>query len=121
MPGRSPILRLTGIVEASERLRVLLRDLSLQDFETDWLNQWVVERGIEIVSEASRHVPEDMKKRHADIPWPKVAGIGNVLRHNYEHVSPAILWTLVHTELPVLEQVCRDELAVELAKEQSAS
>ena len=57
-----------------------------------------------------------MKARHINIAWPKVAGIGNVLRHNYERVSPSILWTLVHTELPVLEQVCRDELAKEQSK-----
>ncbi|MGO9546091.1 MAG: DUF86 domain-containing protein [Rhodomicrobium sp.] len=77
----------------------------------------MVERGIEIISEASRRLPDDLKKRHAGIPRSKVAGIGNVLRHNYEHVSAAILWTLVRTELPMLEHICRDELAAELAKD----
>jgi len=121
MPGRSAIARLTDIVDACEKVRTLLHGVPLESFETDWLNQWVIERGIEIVSEASRHLPEDMKKRHAEIPWRKVAGIGNVLRHNYEHVSSAILWALVQIELPALEQACREELAGELAKEQSQS
>ncbi len=119
MPDRSPIPRLIDIIDASEKLRALLRDVSLQSFETDWQRQWLVERGIEIISEASRRLPSDMKERHAEIPWPKVAGIGNVLRHNYEHVSAPILWTLAGTELPLLEKVCREELATELAKDQS--
>lgn len=109
--------RLADIIEACERLQDQLHNVSLEDFEADWLKQWVVERGVEIVSEASRHLPEVMKARHNTIPWPKVAGIGNVLRHNYEHVSPAILWALVHKELPLLERVCRQEMATELAKE----
>ncbi len=121
MPDRSPIPRLIDIIDASEKVRALLRDVSRESFEADWQQQWVVERGIEIVSEASRHLPPDMKGRHAEIPWPKVAGIGNVLRHNYEHVSAPILWTLVRTELPQLEQVCRLELAAELAKDQPLS
>ena len=119
MPPRSPIARLTDIVEASERVRSLLRNVPLESFETDWLNQWVVERGIEIISEASRHLPADMKSRHDAIPWRKVAGIGNVLRHNYEHVSASILWTLIREELPLLEEVCRAELDAALAGEQS--
>ena len=121
MPDRSPIPRLTDIIDASEKVRGLLLDVPLESFESDWQKQWLVERAIEIISEASRHLPNDMKGRHAEIPWPKVAGIGNVLRHNYEHVSAPILWTLVGTELPLLEKVCREELAAELAKDQSQS
>jgi uncharacterized protein with HEPN domain len=121
MPSRSPIARLTDIVEASERVRLLLHNVPLEAFEVDWLNQWVVERGVEIISEASRHLPADMKARHDSIPWRKVAGIGNVLRHDYEHVSASILWTLVRQELPPLEEACRTELAAALAGDQSKS
>ena len=104
-------LRLSDIVEASERLRALLASMSLEEFEADWQKQWLVERGIEIVSEASRHLPAEMKARHPDMPWRNIAGIGNVLRHNYEHVSAPILYALVQNKLQALEQMCRDELA----------
>jgi uncharacterized protein with HEPN domain len=76
---------LTDIVEAIERIHGVLENISLQEFETDWRRQWLVERGIEIISEASRHLTDEMKARHPEIPWQKVAAIGNVLRHNYEH------------------------------------
>jgi uncharacterized protein with HEPN domain len=89
------------------------RNISLQEFETDWQRQWLVERGIEIISEASRHLTDEMKARHPEIPWQKVAAIGNVLRHNYEKIAAPVIWKLAQTDLPALEKVCRVELDVE--------
>jgi uncharacterized protein with HEPN domain len=104
---------LTDIVEAIKRVRSVLGDLPLDAFEADWQMQWLVERGLEIVSEASRHLPVDMKARHPEIPWPKVAGIGNILRHDYGKIAAPIIWKLVNDDLPILEQACRKELALE--------
>lgn len=52
-----------------------------------------------------------MKARHPQIPWRKVAGIGNVLRHEYTRVAADTLWRVVQDDLGVLEPVCRAELA----------
>jgi len=59
--------------------------------------------------EANRHLTDDMKERRTEIPWPKVAGIGNVLRHAYHHVAPVVLWKLAQDDLPEIEKVCREE------------
>ena len=48
--------------------------------------------GLEIISEASRSIPEEMKTLEPDVPWREIAGIGNVLRHDYGVVKPDILW-----------------------------
>jgi uncharacterized protein with HEPN domain len=56
-------------------------------------------------------LPADLKARHPDIPWSKVAGIGNVLRHNYETIAAPIMWALARHDLSALERACRDELA----------
>jgi len=58
-----------------------------------------VERCIEIVSEASRRLPPDLKDRHPTIPWPKIAGIGNVLRHDYDVVNDATIWHAATVDL----------------------
>ena len=79
--------------------------------------QRALERGLEIISEASRHLPDDLKDRHPHIPWRKVAGIGNVLRHDYERIAPAILWKLMRDDLPVLEKICREELTATIERE----
>lgn len=110
MAGRTPLPRLTDIIEAIGRIRDVLTDTTLDTFENDWQRQWLVERGVEIVSEASRHLGDDLKARHPEIPWRKVAGIGNVLRHDYETIAAPVLWKLVQADLPALESVCRAEL-----------
>jgi uncharacterized protein with HEPN domain len=120
MPAPSAIARLTDIVEAVELIRGELAGMTLQSLESDKRKRWLVERGIEIISEASRHLPEELKARHPEIPWSKVAGIGNVLRHEYERVAHDVLWRVVHDDLPALEVVCRKELArLQAAKRQS--
>jgi uncharacterized protein with HEPN domain len=111
MATPSPIPRLTDIIEAVELIRSEMAGVTLEAFEPDKRKRWLVERGIEIISEASRHLSDELKARHPEIPWPKVAGIGNVLRHDYEHVAHDVLWRVVHDDLPPLEKVCREELA----------
>jgi uncharacterized protein with HEPN domain len=64
-----------------------------------------------IISEASRHLSAELKTRHPEIPWAKVAGIGSVLRHDYERIAPDVIWKLTTIDLPILDAACRDELA----------
>ena len=117
MIARSLTPRLTDIIEAIERVNGVLADVSLEAFEKDWQRQWLVERGVEIISEANRHLPDDLKARNPEIPWQKVAGIGNILRHNYESIAAPVLWKLVQADLPTLEKACRSELTAEESRE----
>src|SRR5438067_13626717 len=112
---RSQIARLTDIIEAVELIRSEMAGVTLQAFEPDQRKRWLVERGVEIISEASRHLSDELKGRHPEIPWSKVAGIGNVPRHEYERVAYDVLWRLVRDDLSPLENVCREELAREQA------
>ena len=68
MTGRSLVPRLSDMVQACERIRTLLHGMSLEAFEADWQKQWLVERGIEIISEASRHLTDELKARHPTSP-----------------------------------------------------
>jgi uncharacterized protein with HEPN domain len=119
MAQSSPVPRLTGIVEAIELIRSEMAGLTLTAFEPDRRKRWLVERGIEIISEASCHLTEDLKARHPGIPWAKVAGIGNVLRHEYEDVAHDVLWHVVRDDLRPIEDACREELARAFADERS--
>jgi uncharacterized protein with HEPN domain len=111
MAKRPVALHLADIVEAVERERRVLGDTPLAAFEGDWQKQWLIERGVEIISEASRRIPDAVKARHPDIPWPKVAAIGNVLRHEYTTIAAPVMWSLVRQDLPPLERACLEELA----------
>ncbi len=72
MTKPSTVPRLTDIIEAIELISSEMDGVPLCDFEPDRRKRWLVERGIEITSEASRHLPDELKARHPDIPWPKV-------------------------------------------------
>jgi len=115
MAPRSLVPRLTDVVAAIERVRQVLGDLDLDAFEANWEKQWLVERGVEIVSEASRHLTFDLKARHADIPWKNVADIGYVLRHADQDIAAHVIWSVDRDHMPALERVCREELAAALA------
>lgn len=113
MAARSLEARLFDIIEAIEHIRSEIAGATLDSFEADWRKRWLVERGVEIISEASRHLTDTVKARHPEIPWRKVAGIGNILRHEYQRIAPDVLWGLIEEDLPPLELTCRTEIARE--------
>jgi uncharacterized protein with HEPN domain len=91
------------ILEAIERVEEITRGRSLDDFQASWQLRWLVQRAIEIISEASRAIPDDVANTRPEIPWRKVRGIGNVLRHDYEGLSDRIIWNVAIDELPRLK------------------
>ena len=66
-----------------------------------------VERCIEIISEAVRHIPDDVQADHPHIPWTNIAGIGNFLRHGYFEVNADVIIRAVRLELSALEAVVK--------------
>ena len=95
---------LHDILEAIERVEEITRGKSLPEFEADWRLRWLVQRAIEIISEASRAIPDELTNTEPSIPWPSVRGIGNVLRHDYDTLSDPIIWRVVTDELPKLKR-----------------
>ena len=81
------------------------------DFKDDELRRAATERHLEIISEASRHVPAKDKANHPQIPWKDIAGIGNVLRHRYDTVSDDRIWEVVSLELRALRSAVKKIMA----------
>ncbi len=86
----------------------MTRSKSFAEFEASWQLCWLVQRAIEIISEASRAIPDDLANTRPEIPWRKVRGIGNVLRHDYEGLSNRLIWNVVADELPRLKLAIED-------------
>ncbi len=85
--------------------------LTFANFEDDLRTVYAVTRCLEIISEASRRLPKDLKARHPMIVWKDIAGAGNVYRHNYEDVEARQVWDTVLIALPPLADAVRAELA----------
>ena len=103
LPPRIPRQRLEDMNEAIAASERFVAGRSFADFQADRMLQLALERNIEIVSEASRHLPDTIKNRHPSIPWRKVRDIGNVLRHGYEIVDPKVIWTVITQDLTPLK------------------
>jgi uncharacterized protein with HEPN domain len=71
---------------------------------------YAVIRSLEIISEASRRLSDELKARHAGIPWREMAAAGNFYRHNYEDVTPRRVWKTLHEDLPPLRASVDQEL-----------
>jgi uncharacterized protein with HEPN domain len=80
-------------------------------FCADARTVYAVTRCLEIISEASRRLPNELKARHPSIAWKEIAGAGNVYRHDYEDVAAHYVWDTVQRDLPQLRSVIADELS----------
>nr|WP_269456263.1 HepT-like ribonuclease domain-containing protein [Rhizobium quercicola] len=77
---------------------------TIQDYSSDWMLRHALQRAIEIISEASRSLPDDVRATRPEIPWQRVKTIGNVIRHEYHGLSDPILWSVIIDEIPQLER-----------------
>jgi uncharacterized protein with HEPN domain len=85
--------------------------LKYEAFKDDNLRLYAVVRCLEIISEASRRLPADLKARHPAIPWREMSAAGNVYRHEYDNVAASRVWHTVTVSLPLLRSVVDSELA----------
>jgi uncharacterized protein with HEPN domain len=72
-------------------------------FRKDRRVRQLVERNLEIISEASRRLPQELKDAEGQIPWRAIAGIGNIIRHDYHDTYPTVLWQTCAEDLKPLK------------------
>jgi uncharacterized protein with HEPN domain len=97
----APVLQ--QILEAIVGIELATEGLGFAGFREDWVVRHAVQRAIEIISEASRRLPDTLTATEPGIPWPKVKGVGNILRHEYHKVQDEIVWEVVEKHLPPLK------------------
>lgn len=110
MPSRDPRQRLQDILDNIDAARSFVADLSFERFAGDLKTVYAVGRALEIISEASRRLPDEIRSRHPEIDWRALAGLGNVYRHDYDVVDARLMWLTIQRRLPALEAVVRTEL-----------
>jgi uncharacterized protein with HEPN domain len=111
MKDRSVRLRLNDIVRAIDGAVATLGTSDFETFRRTYHMPRTIERCIEIVSEASRHLPPELKRKYPSIPWQPIAGIGNVLRHDYDIVDERIIWEVATVHFPELRKVTVELMA----------
>lgn len=102
--ARAPLTdRLRHILEAAVRIEAQTAGKSWDAYVANGATRDVVERNLERISEASRHIPDDLKARHPRIGWRLVADLGNVLRHAYDQAVDERIWQIVTSDLASLK------------------
>lgn len=110
MPSRASDTALRDILHHIELATSFAQGLEQTDFLDDLRTVYAVTRCLEIISEASRRLPEASKARHPSIPWKQMAAAGNVYRHDYEDVAARYVWNTLKRDLPALRQVVLQEI-----------
>jgi len=93
--------RIAHIDKAIDDIREALAKQTKASFTDNPMLRLAVERLLEIISEASRHIPLEMKAKEPNINWRRLADLGNWLRHAYHRTDPGILWDMVENDLAV--------------------
>ena len=106
---------LNDILTAISKIERYVGDLSFHDFTQDEMRIDAVVRNLEVIGEAAKHVPEEVRRKYPFIEWKKISGLRDILIHEYFGVDRDILWDIVKNKIPVLK---RDtEKILELEKE----
>lgn len=112
MVKRSQRMRLLDMAEQIAAIEAAMIGRSLTDLQSNWMLRQAVERGIEIISEASRHVDPALLAQHTQVPWRRVADTGNWLRHGYDKVEPTLILSIVLDHFPALRLAVSAMLAI---------
>jgi uncharacterized protein with HEPN domain len=110
MPSKSVDAALRDILHHIDLAENFSAGFDRSSFKCDAKAVYAVTRCLEIISEASRRLPDEMKARHPTIGWKQMAGAGNVYRHDYEDVAAEFVWETVVRALPPLRAVIEAEL-----------
>lgn len=103
MPSKDERSPLRDILSAIAAVQSWIKGRTYNDYVRDHMFRAAIERQVEIVSEASRRISNDLRATRPDIPWRDVATVGNALRHKYDGISDPEIWSIVTLDFPALE------------------
>ena len=104
MAIRTTPIWLADIREEIAGIRGITASQSADNFASNWATKRAVEHALLIIAEAAKHIPADLKESRPEVPWQKIHGLGNMLRHEYRRIDPAILWSVVADHIEPLDR-----------------
>ncbi|HJU06394.1 MAG TPA: DUF86 domain-containing protein [Nitrospiraceae bacterium] len=92
------------ISEAIAKINRYMKGLDRQTFSDDEKTFDAVVRNIEVIGEAVKKLPEHIRIQHPTVEWKKIAGVRDILIHEYFGIDVEIIWDIIQNKLPALEK-----------------
>lgn len=99
---------LNDILESSERIEEYCQNISEPEFYKSPEKQDAVLRRIQIIGDAAKHIPEEVRLKWPHVPWKKMAGMRDIVVHEYFGITLAMVWQVVIQEIPTLKIQIRE-------------
>ena len=113
---RSTLDYLDNILDAAGKIETFTRGMSYEEFSGDDKTVYAVTRALEVIGEATKCIPRQVRERYPSLPWSEMAGMRDKLIHAYFGINRAIIWRTVRDDIPPLRPAVQrllDDLAVE--------
>jgi uncharacterized protein with HEPN domain len=101
---------LSDMLENAEKALSFVEGMDYEDFSNDDKALYAVIRALEIIGEAARQIPENIRNANPEIAWREIAGMRNKLTHEYFGVNTKVVWRTIQEDLPVIVPILRKML-----------
>ena len=106
-------LFIEDIRESCKKILRYTQGLRLEEFAADEKTLDAVVRNLIVIGEAVKNLPDDFRRRHPDVEWRKIAGLRDIVVHEYFGIDEDILWDVVQNKIPELLQAVEQILKKE--------
>lgn len=101
---KDPKVYLQDIMEATKKIEKYTKNLTFTEFRKNELVIDAVVRNLEIIGEATKKLPNETKNKATNVEWKKIAGLRDILIHEYFGVDLEIIWDIIKNKLPELKK-----------------
>jgi uncharacterized protein with HEPN domain len=113
MTLHDPLVRVHHMLDHAREAVEMVRGRSRADLDADRQLNLSLVRLVEVVGEAAKHVPDDFRSHHPQVPWRQAVGMRNRIIHGYDVIDFDILWSVLQKDLPplieALEKIVNEE------------
>jgi uncharacterized protein with HEPN domain len=114
--GRSFVEFLQDILDAIADIESFTTGVDFQSFQENREKTFAVVKLLEIVGEAVKKIPNEQRVNYSEIPWKSVAGMKDILVHEYWQIDPEVVWATIQESLPPLKVAIQQMLSQEEAE-----